>query len=104
MNVEFVCCGAPIYMKVPSRYLPFRIPPLPSFLLSPHFPAHRDGLSLERRDSQGRVTFCRANLAGTMMVRLIAANEWCPPIVMERRRRELEREGLLCPLTSSTRP
>jgi len=39
-----------------------------------------------------------------MSVRLIAADEWRPSIVTERRLRDLEKEGLLCPLTSSTWP
>jgi len=39
-----------------------------------------------------------------MPVRLIIADEWRPSIVMERRLHDLEKEGLLRPLTSSTRP
>ena len=37
-----------------------------------------------------------------MPVRLIAADEWRPSTVMERRLWYLEKEGLLRPLTSST--
>jgi len=40
----------------------------------------------------------------TMLVRLIAADEWRPSTVSERRLRDLEKEGLLRPLTSSTQP
>ena len=104
MIVGFVRCGTPIYIEVPFCCFPFHIPPMPSFPLSPHFPAHRDKLSSERRDSQGRVTFRRAIRARIMPVRLIAAADWRPSIATERRLRDLEREGLLCPLTSLTRP
>jgi hypothetical protein len=37
-----------------------------------------------------------------MPVRLIAADKWRPLTMTERRLRDLEKEGLLCPLTSST--
>ena len=37
-------------------------------------------------------------------VRLIAADDWRPSSMTERRLLELEREGLLCPRTSSLRP
>ena len=75
MIVGFVRCAAPIYIEVPFCCFPFHIPPMPSFPLSPHFPAHRDKLSSERRDSQSRVTFCHAICAGTMLVRLIATDD-----------------------------
>jgi len=39
-----------------------------------------------------------------MPVRLIAADDWRPSSMMERRLLELEREGLLRPRTSSSRP
>jgi len=39
-----------------------------------------------------------------MPVRLIAADDWRPSSMMERRLLELEREGLLHPRTSSSRP
>jgi len=39
-----------------------------------------------------------------MPVRLIAADDWRPSSTTERRLLELEREGLLCPRTSSSRP
>jgi hypothetical protein len=39
-----------------------------------------------------------------MPVRLITADEWRPSIMTERRLRDLEKEGLLRPLTSSMRP
>ena len=39
-----------------------------------------------------------------MLVRLIAADEWCPSTVTEHRLWDLEKEGLLRPLSSSTRP
>ena len=39
-----------------------------------------------------------------MPVRLIATDEWRPSSMMERRLRDLEKEGLLRPRTSSTRP
>jgi len=38
------------------------------------------------------------------LVRLIAADDWRPSSMTERRLLELEREGLLCPRTSSLRP
>jgi len=38
-----------------------------------------------------------------MPVRLIAADDWCPSSMMERRLLELEREGFLRPRTSSSR-
>jgi len=38
-----------------------------------------------------------------MPVRLIAADEWRPWTVMEHRLWDLDKEGLLCPLTSLTR-
>jgi len=37
-------------------------------------------------------------------VRLVAADDWCPSSMMERRLLELEREGLLRLRTSSSRP
>ena len=40
----------------------------------------------------------------TMPVRLIATDEYRPSTVTERRLRDLEKEGLLHPLTFSTRP
>jgi len=39
-----------------------------------------------------------------MPVRLIAADDWRPSLMTERRLLELEREGLLRPRTSSSRP
>jgi len=39
-----------------------------------------------------------------MPVRLVAADDWRPSSMMERRLLELEREGLLRPRTSSSRP
>jgi len=39
-----------------------------------------------------------------MSVRLIAADDWRPSSMTERRLLELEREGLLCPHTSSSPP
>jgi len=39
-----------------------------------------------------------------MPVRLIAADDWRPSSMTEHRLLELEREGLLCPRTSSSRP
>jgi len=39
-----------------------------------------------------------------MLVRLIAADDWRPSSMMERRLLELEKEGLLRPRTSSSRP
>ena len=39
-----------------------------------------------------------------MPMRLIAADDWRPSIMMERRLWDLVGEGLLCPATSSTRP
>jgi len=39
-----------------------------------------------------------------MPVRLVAADDWCPSSMTERRLLELEREGLLRPRTSSSRP
>ena len=39
-----------------------------------------------------------------MLVRLIAADDWRPSSMTERRLLELEREGFLCPRVSSLRP
>ena len=63
VNVRSIRCGAPIYIEVPTHCFPFRIPPSPSFPFSSHLPTYQDKPSLERGDSQGRVTFCRAFLA-----------------------------------------
>jgi len=38
-----------------------------------------------------------------MPIRLVAANEWCSSIMTEHQLRDLEKEGLLHPLTSLTR-
>jgi len=39
-----------------------------------------------------------------MLVRLVTADEWCPSLMTERRLLELEKEGLLRPRVSSSRP
>jgi hypothetical protein len=46
----------------------------------------------------------RLSVPKTMSVGLITADEWCPSTVTEHRLRDLEKEGLLYPLTSLTRP
>jgi len=82
----------PINIPWPCCRFPFRL--LPPFL--PQFPRH-----LTR--AHPRVAASSPFSHPKMPVRLVAADDWRSSSMTERRLLELEREGLLCPRTSSSR-
>jgi len=77
--------------KSPVSSSPSPLPPSAPILTPCHF---------SRAHPRAVVRSLFSNLR--MPVRLIAADDWCPSSMRERRLLELEKEGLLRPRTSSS--
>ena len=82
--------------KYPVALPPFSLPPSTSILASAPLPSHAR--------AHPRVVANLPFFHPKMPVRHVAADDWRPLSMTERRLLELEREGLLRPRTSSSRP
>ena len=82
--------------KYPVAWLPFSLPPSASILALAPLPSHAH--------AHPRVVTNPPFFHPKMPMRLVAADNWRPSSMTEHRLLELEREGLLRPRPSSSRP